>query len=670
MSEKTNDRTQIETLCVNTIKTLAIDAIQKANSGHPGMPMGAAKLGFALWDRHLSFDPAHPGWPNRDRFVLSAGHGSMLLYALLHLYGYDISLDDIKDFRQWGSKTPGHPELGVTPGVETTTGPLGQGLANAVGMALAERFLAAKYNKPEFPVIGHHTYFLCGDGDLMEGVSYEAISLAGHLKLDKLIGIYDDNRITIEGGTDLTFSEDVAARFKAAGWDTIAADGEDVAGMDKAIGKAKQNKKPTLIIARTHIASGSPGMQDSEASHGAPLGKEEVIATKKNLEWYWDEPFFVPDAVREHCQKSTERGEASYAEWAKLFESYQAKYPGEAAELQMALAGKLPAGWDAALPTFKAGDKVATRGASGKALNAIAPGIPTLLGGSADLGPSNKTALEGEGSQSADNPAGRNIHFGVREHAMGAVSNGLALYGGVIPYTGTFLVFADYMRPAIRMAALMRLRVIFVFSHDSIGVGEDGPTHQPIEQVASLRLIPGLRVIRPGDAHETSQAWRLALEYNGPTAIITSRQKLPVLDRSNAPPASAIDRGGYVLVNAGDKPDIVLLASGSEVHLAVEAAQRLNDDGIKTNVVNLACTELFDEQSSEYRDEVLPPKAKARLAIEAGAPMSWYKYVGGEGEVMGIDRFGASAPGPVVFETFGFTIENIMKRAKALLGKK
>ncbi|MCP4229273.1 MAG: transketolase [bacterium] len=670
MASKTNDKTQIETLCVNTIKTLSIDAIQKANSGHPGMPMGAAKLGFALWDKHLKFDPAHPDWPGRDRFVLSAGHGSMLLYALLYLFGYDITLDDIRDFRQWDSNTPGHPELGVTPGVETTTGPLGQGVANAVGMALAERFLAAKYNKPKFPIIDNYTYFLCGDGDLMEGVSYEAASVAGHLKLNKLIGIYDDNRITIEGGTDLTFSEDVAARFEAVGWDTIACDGEDLESIGKAIEKGKQSDKPTLIIAKTHIASGSPGKQDSESSHGAPLGEEEVEATKKNIEWYWDEPFFVPDAVLDYCRASTARGEAGYEKWTKLFEEYKAAHPGDAAELQMALAGELPAGWDAALPMFDVGDNIATRGASGKALNAIAPGIPTLLGGSADLGPSNKTVLDGEDSQSAENPAGRNIHYGVREHAMGAISNGMALYGGVIPYTGTFLVFADYIRPAIRMAALMRLRVIFVFSHDSIGVGEDGPTHQPIEQTASLRLIPGLRVIRPADANETAEAWRLALEYDGPTAIVTSRQKLPVLDRSDAPSASAIRKGGYVLLNAAGKAGLILLASGSEVRLAVEAARRLAEDGITANVVNIACWKLFDEQSQEYRDEVLPPKTKARLAIEAGATMGWYKYVGDGGEVMGIDRFGASAPGPVVFEKYGFTTDNVVKRAKALVGKK
>jgi transketolase len=665
---------KLDQLCINTLRTLAMDAVQKANSGHPGMPMGAAPMAYILWTRFLKHNPANPHWPDRDRFVLSAGHGSMLLYGLLHLTGYDLPLEELQNFRQWGSRTPGHPEHGLTPGVETTTGPLGQGFANGVGMAIAERFLAERFNRPGHTVVDHTTYAIVSDGDLMEGVASEAASLAGHLGLGKLTYLYDDNHISIEGSTDLAFTEDVECRFQAYGWHVQRVDdGNDLAAITAAIEAAQSTtEQPSLIMVRTHIAYGSPGKQDTAAAHGAPLGEEEVRRTKENLGWPTEPPFYIPDEVLPHFREAVERGRTWEAEWQARFEDYAAQYPQLAAEWQTAMNGQLPVGWDANLPDFVPADgPLATRKASGQVLNAIAPYLPTLLGGSADLAPSNNTLLKQYESISGDDFTGRNLHFGVREHAMGSITNGMALHGGLIPYTGTFLIFSDYMRPPIRLAAMMGLPVVFIFTHDSVWLGEDGPTHQPIEQLAALRAIPHLIVLRPADATETVEAWRVALTHrDGPVALALTRQKLPVLECTELANADGVARGGYVLADAeGEQPDILLIATGSEVHLALEAREQLAEQGVEARVVSMPSWELFDRQPPTYRDQVLPPTVTARLAIEAGVPQGWHRYVGSAGEVIGLDRFGASAPYKVLMEKFGFTAENIVSRALALLGR-
>jgi len=663
---------ELDQLCINTLRTLAMDAVQKANSGHPGMPMGAAPMAYVLWTRFLKHNPTNPHWPDRDRFVLSAGHGSMLLYSLLHLTGYDLPLEELQNFRQWGSRTAGHPEYGLTPGVETTTGPLGQGFANGVGMAIAERFLAEYFNRPGHTIVDHYTYAIVSDGDLMEGVASEAASLAGHLGLGKLIYLYDDNHISIEGSTDLTFTEDVERRFKAYGWHVQRVDdGNDLAAIAAAIETAQAaTEQPSLIMIRTHIAYGSPGKQDTAAAHGAPLGEEEVRRTKENLGWPIEPPFYIPDEALTRFREAVERSRAWEAKWQARFEAYAAEYPQLAAEWQTAMRGQLPVGWDADLSDFVPADgPLATRQVSGQVLNAIAPYLPTLLGGSADLAPSNNTLLKQYDDINSDDFSGRNLHFGVREHAMGSIANGMALHGGLIPYTGTFLVFSDYMRPPIRLAAMMDLPMIFIFTHDSVWLGEDGPTHQPIEQLAALRAIPGLIVLRPADATETIEAWRVALTHrDGPVALALTRQKLPVLDRTELANADGVTRGGYVLADAnGQQPDLILIATGSEEHLALEAREQLAEQGVKARVVSMPSWELFDQQPPTYRDQVLPPTVTARLAIEAGVPQGWQRYVGLAGEVIGLNRFGASAPYKTLMEEFGFTAENIVSRALALL---
>ncbi len=657
----------LEQLCVNTIRMLAIDGVQKANSGHPGMPMGMADGAFVIWTQFLRHNPRNPHWFNRDRFVLSAGHGSMLLYSLLHLTGYDVSLDDLKNFRQWGSITPGHPEVGLTPGVETTTGPLGQGFANGVGFAIAEAFLAATFNRDGFDVIDHYVYGIVSDGDLMEGVSHEAASLAGHLQLGKIIYLYDDNHISIDGSTDLAFTEDRMARFRAYGWHVQAVDGHNRAEIATAIEIAQAvTDQPSIIACRTHIGYGSPNKQDTSGVHGSPLGAEEIALTKKALGWQWDEPFTVPDAAREFFRKAVERGAEHESVWQARFTAYESAFPAEAAALKRAIAGDLPAGWADALPTFAPTDApMATRSASGKTLNAIAPQIPNLIGGSADLAPSNNTYLKGYPDFSPENYAGRNFHFGVREHGMSSILNGMALHGGVIPYGGTFLVFSDYSRPALRIAALSHIPAIFVFTHDSIGLGEDGPTHQPVEHLMALRAIPNFTVIRPADANETAQAWRVALTHkSGPVALALTRQKLPVFN--SAP--MAVEKGAYILRDApSGTPDVILIATGSEVALAMDAANALAKDGIGARVVSMPSWELFAAQPQSYRDSVLPPSITARIAIEAGVTLGWERWVGERGRVIGLDRFGASAPYKTLFEQFGFTVENVVAQAKAVL---
>jgi len=669
----TSNHSDLDHLCINTIRTLAMDGVQKANSGHPGMPMGTADMAYVLWTQFLKHNPANPAWPDRDRFILSAGHGSMLLYSLLHLTGYDLPLDELKNFRQWGSRTPGHPEYGLTPGVEMTTGPLGQGFATGVGMAIAERFLAAHFNRPGHTIVDHFTYAIVSDGDLMEGISHEAASLAGHLRLGKLIYLYDDNGITIEGSTDLAFSEDVAARFRAYGWHVQQVDGYDLAAIAGAIRAAQaETMRPSLIIARTHIGFGSPHKQDTAGVHGSPLGEEELRLTKQNLGWPVEPPFHIPDQALARFRQAVERGRDRETDWQTRFAAYAAAYPELAAEWEMAMSGELPPGWDADLPVFKPEDgPLATRVASGKVLNALAPRLPTLIGGSADLASSNKTYLNGQGDFEADTPGGRNLHFGVREHAMGAILNGLTLHGGVITYGGTFLVFSDYMRPAIRLAAMMELPVIYVFTHDSIGIGEDGPTHQPIEQLAALRAIPGLTVIRPADANETVEAWRVALTHgDGPVALALTRQKLPTLDRARLASADGLARGAYILAEAENgQPEVIIIATGSEVHVALAAQELLAQRGVAARVVNMPSWELFERQPRDYRHAVLPPAITARLAVEAGVAQGWHRYVGPAGDVVSIERFGASAPYKVLWEKFGFTAENVATRALALLGQ-
>jgi transketolase len=646
-----------------------MDGVQKANSGHPGMPMGMADAAYVLWTRFLSFNPENPNWPNRDRFVLSAGHGSMLLYSLLYLTGYDLPLDELRRFRQWGSRTPGHPEAGLTPGVETTTGPLGQGFANGIGMAMAERFLAATFNRPGYPIFDHATYAIVSDGDLMEGISHEVASLAGHLGLGKLVYLYDDNEISIEGSTDITFTEDVAGRFRAYGWYVQEVDGHNLDEIDAAIRAAQEEAdRPSLIICHTHIAYGSPNKQDSADAHGAPLGEDEVRMTKQALGWPTDEAFYVPPEALDHFRSVGHQGQTAQAEWQEMFAAYAQAFPHEAAVLEALWAGELPEGWEEALPTFAPEDgSIATRNVSGKVLNAIAPTLPTLIGGSADLAPSNKTFLTGYDEFQQETPAGRNIRFGVREHAMGAILNGMALHGGVTPYGGTFLVFSDYMRPPVRIAALSHIPVIYVWTHDAVWVGEDGPTHQPVEHLAALRAIPNLVVIRPADANETAIAWKTALQRrDGPTGIVLTRQSVPVLDPSST---GAAIRGGYILRDAsGGSPQVILLASGSEVHLALDAQRVLEEEhSIATRVVSVPSWELFGAQPRSYYESVLPPEVTARLAIEAGVSLGWEHFVGPQGDVLSIDHFGASAPYKVLREKFGFTVEAVVGRALELI---
>ncbi|MFQ5580941.1 MAG: transketolase [Nitrospiria bacterium] len=667
-----NDK-HLDALCINTIRMLAVDAVQKANSGHPGTPMGLAPLAYLLWTRFLKHNPEHPDWPDRDRFILSAGHASMLLYSLLHLTGYDLPLEEIVRFRQWGSKTPGHPEYGHTPGVETTTGPLGQGLANGVGMALTERFLATRFNRPDFNIVNHATYVVAGDGDLMEGVASEAASLAGTLNLGKLICFYDDNRITIEGSTEISFTEDVGKRFEAYGWHVLRVEGSDndLGPLSEAICRAQdKTDAPSLIIVRTEIGYGSPNRQGTARAHGEPLGIEEVKLSKLNLGWPLEPEFHVPDEAMSHFRGCVEKGRLGERAWRKVWEGYTAKYPDLGKEFLQITQGDCPLGWDKAIQNFKPAGPVATRGASGTILNAIAQEIPALIGGSADLAPSNNTHLKDYGDISGEDFNGRNLHFGVREHAMGGVMNGMALHGGVIPYGGTFLVFSDYMKPSMRLAALMKLKVIYVFTHDSIGLGEDGPTHQPIEQMAGLRAIPNLCLIRPADAMETAVAWRLAINHKeGPVALILTRQKLPILDPDRCASADLVEKGAYILSETrSGAPDIVLIATGSEVHLALGAGQKLEEEGNAVRVVSMPSWELFDQQPESYRSAVIPEEGTPCLAIEAAATQGWHRYVGKWGDVLGLDHFGASAPIATLMKEFGFTVENIVARAHKLMG--
>ncbi|RJP18758.1 MAG: transketolase [Deltaproteobacteria bacterium] len=659
---------------INAIRFLSVDAVQKAKSGHPGTPMALAPLSYLLWTRHLRYNPANPDWPGRDRFVLSCGHASALLYSLLHLTGYDLPIEELARFRQWGSKTPGHPEAGHTPGVEVTTGPLGQGLGNAVGMAMAARMLAHRFNRPGHEVVSHRIVALCSDGDLMEGVASEAASLAGFHRLENLVVFYDDNRITIEGSTDLAFREDVAARFRAYGWNVLSvADGNtDLAGMSAAMDVAfGRRERPTLVIVRTSIGYGSPNRQDTAEAHGAPLGEEEVVLSKENLGWPRSPDFLVPEDVLAHFRDAIPRGERAEKAWRLKFSAYSAAFPALALEWERAMWGDLPDGWADGIPVFPPeGGAMATRSASGKVLNAIAAKVPELAGGSADLAPSTETIIKGGGDFLPDSPpGGRNFHFGVREHGMGAILNGMARHGGVIPYGATFFIFSDYMRPSIRLAALMGCRVVYVLTHDSVGVGEDGPTHQPVEHLASLRAMPNLHVVRPADANETAAAWRMALERTeGPTAIVLTRQKIPVLPPGSVFGDGGASRGAYVLSDAeGGNPELLLLASGSEVSVAMGAKALLSAEGIRSRVVSMPCWERFEQQEASYRDSVIPPGVAARVSVEAGATFGWERYVGSRGASVGIDRFGASAPGDRIFRELGITPENVRDRAKSVL---
>jgi transketolase len=663
----------LDELCINTIRFLSVDAVQQANSGHPGMPMGAAPMAYVLWTKFLRHSPKNPDWPDRDRFVLSAGHGSMLIYSLLHLSGYDLSLDELKNFRQWGSKTPGHPEYGDTPGVETTTGPLGQGFATGVGMAIAERHLAAKYNKSGNDIVDHFTYGIVSDGDLMEGISHEAASLAGHLKLGKLIYLYDDNHISIEGKTDIAFTENRLQRFEAYGWHVQQVDdGNDLKAIEDALMAAcNETGRPSLVAVRTSIGFGSPNRQDTAKAHGEPLGDEERTLTKENLGWPQEPTFYIPEEVLAHFRKSVDNGLELEQSWTTSFRNYLNDYPEEGSRFEKQLKGELPQGWDKDIPVFPADPKgKATRVISGQVLNAIAKNVPALMGGSADLAPSNKTLIDGETSFQPDSYDQRNIHFGVREFGMTAVLNGMALHGGLIPYGGTFLIFSDYMRPAIRLASLMKQHAIYVLTHDSIGLGEDGPTHQPIEHLASLRAMPNLTVLRPADANETAEAWKFAVKSNrGPTVLALTRQSLPTLDRSVFEPAELLHRGAYVLKDVDTTPDALILASGSEVKLAIDAAETLAKNGIAARVISMPSWELFDDQPQDYKDKVLPENITARVAIEAGATQGWHKYVGLNGKVIGLDHFGASAPINDLFANFGITAESVVQAVHSLINR-
>jgi len=684
MQQETNSTPELDQLCINTIRALTIDAVQKAKSGHPGLPLGAAPMAYVLWTKFMRYNPRNPKWENRDRFLLSAGHGCMLLYSLLYLTGYDLALDEIKNFRQWGSKTPGHPENVLTPGVEITTGPLGQGFANGVGMAMGAAHLASRFNKPDFSLIDHYIYAIVSDGDLMEGVASEAASLAGHLKLGKLIYLYDDNRVTIEGFTDLAFSENVPGRFESYGWHTSTVeDGNDLGAIDAAIRDAQSvGDRPSLISVKTTIGYGMPTAGTRKA-HSDPPGEDAVRETKRHLGWPEDKQFFVPDEALAHFRESIDRGAQIEDQWSELVSNYETKHADLGKQWRETMSGELPEGWEEHLPSFADAEAMATRVASGKVINALAPHMPMLIGGSADLGVSNNTDITDGGSFEAGSYDGRIIHFGVREHAMGATLTGMSLNGGLIPYGGTFMTFSDYMRPSIRLACLSEVQVIYVFTHDSVGLGEDGPTHQPVEQLAALRAIPHLFVVRPADVHEVREAWRLAiLRRHAPTALALTRQKVSLIDRKKFSSAEGLRRGGYVLaeaertareeVSTGSDSDrvtsqLILIATGSEVSLALEARDQLQKDSIPTRVVSMPCTELFEEQSPEYRDEVLPPSITARLAVEAGVRGSWDRYVGPKGDVICLDRFGASAPGDVALKNLGFNVENVLKRAKQLL---
>lgn len=665
--------TQFDSLCVNSIRILSMDAVQKANSGHPGMPMGMADVAYVLWSRFLRHNPANPNWYDRDRFILSAGHGSMLLYSLLHLTGYGLSLDEIRQFRQMGSRTPGHPEYGITPGVELTTGPLGQGFATGVGMAMAANVMAARFNKPDMKLTNHYVYAIVSDGDLMEGISHEAASLAGHLGLSNLIYLYDSNRITIDGSTDLTLSDNPVQRFEGLGWDVQVVDGHDHEEIAGAIERAQQSHKPSLIECRTTIGFGSPNKQGSESSHGAPLGEEEIQATRKALGWENPEPFDLPEDVAAWREESLKRGDVAESEWNAMMSHYRELYPEDAKAFQKALHRELPptSEWEQILPNFEPSEKgMATRKASGMVLNAIKDHIPTLTGGSADLTGSNVTYLEGEGNLSSDNFTARNIHYGVREHAMAAAINGMNLHGGVIPYGGTFLVFSDYNKPAIRIAALCEIPSLFVFSHDSIGLGEDGPTHQPIEHLAALRATPNVQVFRPADANEVAWCWKAAIQHQtGPSVMVLTRQSLPTLDRNGLGDASESERGAYILKKEqGNHPDLIILATGSEVHLGLMALEELRTEGIDARLVSMPCIERFEEQSTSYREEVLPPEVKKRISVEAGSTFGWHRWVGTDGITIGIDRFGISAPFNEVYEKLGVTTERIIESARELMG--
>ncbi|MHB8891428.1 MAG: transketolase [Candidatus Limnocylindrales bacterium] len=665
----TSPSDRLDLLAVNTIRTLSIDGVQQANSGHPGAPMGAAAMAYALWTRHLRHAPTQPAWPDRDRFDLSAGHASMLLYSLLHLTGYAVSLDDLRSFRQWGSITPGHPEYGMTPGVEATTGPLGQGLVNAVGMAIAERRLAEEFNRPGHAVVDHRTYVICSDGDLQEGITSEASSLAGHLALGKLIVLYDDNRIQLDGPTSWAFTEDVLARYAAYGWHTQRIeDGNDVEAISAAISAAEADDRPSIIAVHTHIGFGSPNKHDSQKSHGAPLGPDEVRLTKEAYGWDPDRTFFVPDEAGELFRRAIPAGDALVAAWEARMDAYAAEFPAQAAELRRRVSGALPDGWDATLPVYETGSEIATRNASQDAIQALAAALPELFGGSADLSESNLTDVKANGRDSfAADHAGRNIRFGVREHAMGGIANGLAYHGGFLPYCATFLTFSDYMRGSVRIAALSGLHVTYVWTHDSVGLGEDGPTHQPVEHYAALRAIPNLWFVRPGDGNEAIAAWALAAERSslpgaaaGPVALAFTRQKLPTLPGTKEGAREGVRRGGYVLREAsGGTPELILVATGSELALCATAAETLEADGIPTRVVSLPCWERFEAQDAAYRESVLPAAVRRRVTVEAGVSQGWERYAGDEGAILGLDRFGASAPAGTIFKAFGFTVENV-----------
>ncbi len=659
----------LDELCINTLRFLAIDAVERAHSGHPGLPLGAAPMAYVLWTRFLRHNPRNPSWLNRDRFLLSAGHGSALLYALLHTTGYDLSLDDLKHFRQWGSRTPGHPEYGKTPGVEATTGPLGQGFAMGIGMALAERHLSSCFNRPGFPLVDHYTYAIVSDGDLMEGVSSEAASLAGTLGLGKLIYLYDNNHISLESGTDLVFTESVQHRFEAYGWHVLSvANGNDIDAIEQAIHAARSELScPSLILVRTHIGYGSP-KHDTASAHGEPLGEEALKATKKNLGWPLEPEFYIPKEVKAHFQTAITNGANSEKEWSEMVDAYQREHSELAATFRRLLRRELPSGWDENLPFFSTKEgQIATRDASGKILNALAEKLPILIGGSADLNPSTKTMLMGYGDFGFDQFCGRNIHFGVREHAMGAIVNGMALHGAVLPYGATFLIFSDYMRPPIRLAALMQTHSIFVFTHDSIGLGEDGPTHQPVEQLASLRAIPGFIVMRPADANETCVCWQVAISHRGPVALVLSRQKLPVLDPNCYPIVSGVQRGAYILAEAqAARPDLILIGTGSEVSLILQAREMLIAKNVQSRVVSMPSWELFDAQQREYRESILMPGIP-KLAVEAAAPLGWRKYVGDSGDILSVNDLVHQPQAKLVMREFGFCVENVTARAMALL---